>query len=206
MPASAPFGGASPRSGRPHPGPLRRGQRRSSPGRLCPAPGPQPRSHGNQAGPRYTPARPPAGACARSRASRIPAGERSCSRTYRVAPAYVEKSVPGGACTPQFREGRGEGVSHCHQVRAESAAGALQCALCSANPRASSCEPYTARASSAWRPGAARSCCTRAASASRWAGVSGQALLDKDPGYCSHGFLPLDGLGRALGSCSLVAS
>lgn len=87
MPASARFGGASPRSACPHPGPLRRGQQRSSPGLLCPAPGPQPRSHGNQVDLRCTPARTSVGACARSHASPVPAGERSCRRTFRVAPA-----------------------------------------------------------------------------------------------------------------------
>lgn len=93
------------RSSRPHPGPLRRGQQKSSRGCLCPGPGPQLRSHGNQAGPRYTPARRPAGACVRIQASGIPAGDRSCRRTFPVAPIYVEKRVPGRAYAPQFRAG-----------------------------------------------------------------------------------------------------
>lgn len=149
------------RSSRPHPGPQRRGQQRSGPGCLCPGPGPQLRSHGNQAGPRCTPARPPAGACVRIQVSRIPAGDRSCKRTFPVAPTYVEKRVPGRVYALQFRAGT-------LQVQCGYGTAALQCARCSANPNASSCEPYTAPASSAWRPGAARSFCARAASASRW--------------------------------------
>lgn len=80
-----PLPSEGPRSSRPHPGPLRRGQRRSIPGCLCPAPGPQLRSHGNQAGLRCTPARPPRGACVHSLVSRVPAGDGSGVRTFRVA-------------------------------------------------------------------------------------------------------------------------
>lgn len=81
-----PLPSEGPRSSRPHPGPLRRGQPRSSPGCLCPGPGPQLSSHGNQAGPRCTPARLSTGACVRNQASRILAGDWSCSRTFPVAP------------------------------------------------------------------------------------------------------------------------
>lgn len=98
------------RSSRPHPGPLRRGQQRSSPGCLCPRPGPQLRSHGNQAGPRCTPARPPASACVRIQASRIPAGDRSRKWTFPVAPIYIEKRVPGRAYAPQFWAGTLQGL------------------------------------------------------------------------------------------------
>lgn len=98
------------RSSRPHPGPLRRGQQRSSPGCLCPRPGPQLRSHGNQAGPRCTLARPPASACVRIQASQIPAGDRSCRWTLPVAPIYLEKRVPGRAYAPQFWAGTLQGL------------------------------------------------------------------------------------------------
>lgn len=120
----------------------------------------------------------------RIQASRILAGDRSCSRTFPVAPTYVEKRVPGRVYAPQFRAGT-------LQVQCRYGTAALQCARCSANPNASSCEPYIAPASSAWRPGAARSCCVRAASASRWVLHSGQALRGGHLGFHPYDFHPL---------------
>lgn len=196
-----PLPSEGPLSSRPHPGPLRRGQQKSSPGCLCPRPGPQLRSHGNQAGPCCTPARPPAGACVRIQASRIPSRDKSYRRTFPVAPTYVEKKGSGRL----LRTTVSGTVSFPVPVQPESLP--QPCDVCGAPPTqmrqvANPTQLKQVRRGGPELPGASAE---RLRPLPGGSGIPGESCGAGTLASTLTVSIPLDGLGPALGLCSTLS-